>query len=69
MLMIYFNILKVFIENLMEEFMGKIIKEIVCENGDCSNKRIRVLPLIGFITVNAIVGVSLSMFCYHIVFN
>ena len=53
----------------MEGFMGKIIKEIVCENGDCSNKRIKVLPLIGFITVNAIVGVSFSMFCYHVVFN
>ena len=50
-------------------FMGKIIKEIVCENGDCSNKRIKVLPLLGFITVNAIVGVSFSMFCDHVVFN
>ena len=49
--------------------MSKIIKEIVCENGDCSNKKIKVLPLIGFITVNAIVGLSFSMFCYHIIFN
>ena len=24
--------------------MGKIIKEIVCENSDCSNKKIKVLP-------------------------
>ena len=49
--------------------MGKIIKEIVCENGDCSNKRIKVLPLIGFITVNVIIGLSFSMFCYHVISN
>ena len=41
--------------------MGKIIKEIVCENGDCSNKRIKVLPLIGFIAINVIIGMSLTM--------
>ena len=34
----------------MEEVIGKIIKEIVCENGDCLNKRIKVLPLIGLLT-------------------
>jgi len=50
----------------MEEDMGKIIKEIVCENGDCSNKRIKVLPLIGFIAINAIIGVSFTMFCFHV---
>ena len=38
--------------------MGKIIKEIVCENGDCSNKRIKVLPLSGFIVINTIIGMS-----------
>ena len=49
--------------------MGKIIKEIVCENGDCSNKKIKILPLFGFITVNVIIGLSFSMFCYHVVFD
>ena len=52
----------------MEELMGKILKQFVCENGDCSNKKIKVLPLISFITVNAIIGLTFSMFCYHIIF-
>ena len=51
-----------------EELMGKIIKGFVCENGDCSNKKIKVLLLISFITVNAIVGLTFGMFCYHIIF-
>ena len=48
--------------------MGKIIKEIVRENGDCSNKKIKFLPLFDFITVNAIIGLTFGMFCYHIIF-
>ena len=67
--MIYFNSKKVFNEKFKEELMGKIIKEIVCENGDCSNKKIKVLRLIGFIMVNMIIGLSFSMFCYHVIYN
>ena len=57
-----------FQKSKLKEFMGKIIKEFVCENGDCSNKKIKVLPLISFITVNAIIGLTFGMFCYHIIF-
>jgi len=46
--------------------MGKIINKIVCENGDCSNRRIKVLTLIGFFVINAIIGVSFTMFCFHV---
>ena len=48
--------------------MGKIIKEFVFENGDCSNKKIKVLPIISFITVNEIIVLTFGMFCYHIIF-
>ena len=58
------SILRKFIEKLM----GKIIKEFVCENGDCSNKKIKFFPMFGFITVNAIIGLIFGMFCYHIIF-
>ena len=51
----------------MEEVMGKIIKEIVCENGDCSNKKIKVLPLIGLITINSIIGVFFTMLCFYFI--
>jgi len=64
--LIHSNIKKVVKIHFMEEVMGKIIKEIVCENGDCSNKRIKVLPLIGLIAINAIIGVSFTMFCFHV---
>ena len=67
--LIHSNIKKVFKIHFMEEFMGKNIKEIVCENGDCSNKRIKVLPLIGFIVINAIIGVSFTMFCFHVLWR
>ena len=59
---------KSILRKFMEELMGKIIKEFVCENGDCSNKKIKVLPLISFITVNAIIVLTFGMFCYHIIF-
>ena len=59
---------KSILRKFIEELMGKIIKEFVCENGDCSNKKIKVLPLISFITVNAIIGLTFGMFCYHIIF-
>ena len=49
--------------------MGKIIIEIVCENGDCSNKKIKVLPLFGFITVNVVIGLSFIKLCYHVIFD
>ena len=65
--LIHSNIKKVVKINFMEEAMGKIIKEIVCENGDCSNKRIKVLPVIGFIAINAIIGVSFTMFCFQVI--
>ena len=55
-------------KKFFEELMGKIIKGFVCENGDCSNKKIKVLSLISFIKVNAIVGLIFDMFCYHIIF-
>ena len=59
---------KSILRKFIEELMGKIIKEFVCENGDCSNKKIKVLPLISFITVNAIIVLTFGMFCYHIIF-
>ena len=59
---------KSILRKFIEELMGKIIKEFVCENGDCSNKKIKVLPFISFITVNAIIGLTFGMFCYHIIF-
>ncbi len=64
--LIHSNIEKVIKIHFMEEVMGKIIKEIVCENGDCSNKRIKVLPMIGLIAINAIIGLSFIMFCFHV---
>ena len=64
-----FQFQKSILRKFIEELMGKIIKEFVCENGDCSNKKIKVIPLIGFITVNAIIGLTFGMFCYHIIFN
>ena len=67
--LIHSNIKKVLKIDFMEEVMGKIIKEIVCENGDCSNKRIKVLPLIGLIAINAIIGVSITMFCFHVLWR
>ena len=67
--LIHSNIKKVVKIHFMEEVMGKIIKEIVCENGDCSNKRIKVLPLIGLIAINAIIGVSFTMFCFHVLWR
>ena len=39
--LIHSNIKKIVKIHFMEEVMGKIIKEIVCENGDCSNKSIK----------------------------
>ena len=59
---------KSILRKFIEELMGKIIKKYVCENGDCSNKKIKVLPFISFITVNAIIGLTFGMFCYHIIF-
>ena len=67
--LIHSNIKKVVKIHFMEEVMGKIIKEIVCENGDFSNKRIKVLPLIGLIAINAIIGVSFTMFCFHVLWK
>ena len=64
--LIHSNIKKVFKIDFMEEVMGKIINEIVCENGDCSNKRIKVLPMICLIAINAIIGVSFTIFCFHV---
>ena len=40
---------KSILRKFIEELMGKIIKKYVCENGDCSNKKIKVLPFISFI--------------------
>tara|TARA_B100001564_G_C20002543_1_gene386509 strand:+ start:207 stop:350 length:144 start_codon:yes stop_codon:yes gene_type:complete len=45
--------------------MAKILEKIVCENGDCSNKKIKILPLISLITVNLIIATSFGLFCYH----
>ena len=59
---------KSILRKFIEELMGKIIKKFVCESGDCSNKKIKFLPLFGFITVNAIIGLNFGMFCYHIIF-
>ena len=59
---------KSILRKFIEELMGKIIKDFVCENGDCSNKKIKFLPLFGFITVNAIIGLTFGMICYHIIF-
>ena len=59
---------KSILRKFIEELMGKIIKKYVCENGDCSTKKIKVLPFISFITVNAIIALTFGMFCYHIIF-
>ena len=44
------------------------MKEFIYENGECSNKKIKFLPLFGFITVNAIIDLTFGMFRYHIIF-
>ena len=56
--MIYFNIKKVFIENFMNEIMSKILKKIVCENGDCSSNEFKIGPLISLIAENVIIAAS-----------
>ena len=63
-MLIHSNIKKVVKIYFMEEVMGKIIKEIVCDNGDCSNKRIKVLPLIVLIAINASLGCPLQCFAF-----
>jgi len=45
--------------------MAKILEKIVCEIGDCSNKKIKILPLISLLTVNLIIATSFCLFCYH----
>ena len=61
------NVFDMTIEEL-DELNNNYVKKYVCENGDCSNKKIKVLPFISFITVNAIIGLTFGMFCYHIIF-
>jgi hypothetical protein len=46
--------------------MAKILEKIVCENGDCSNKKIKIFPLISLITVNLVIATSFGLFCYHV---
>ena len=67
--MIYFNIKKVFIENFMDEIMSKILKKIVCENGDCSSNEFKIGPLISLIVVNLIIAASLAVFIDKIIWN
>ena len=61
-LMIYFNIKKVFIENFMDKIMSKILKKLVCENGDCSINDFKIGPLISLLAVNLIIAASLAVF-------
>ena len=46
--------------------MAKILEKTACENGDCSNKKIKILPLISLITVNLAIATSFGLFCYHV---
>ena len=45
--------------------MSKIIKQIVCVNGDCSKKKIKILPLMTFIGINVVIGTAFTIFCFH----
>ena len=60
--MIYFNIKKVSIENFMDEIMSKILKKIVCENGDCSSNEFKIGLLIFMIAMNLIIAASIAVF-------
>ena len=45
--------------------MSKIIKHIVCVNGDCSKKKIKNLPLMTFIGINVVIETAFTVFCFH----
>ena len=45
--------------------MSKIIKQIVCVNGDCSKKKIKILPLMTLIGINVVIGTAFTVFCFH----
>ena len=46
--------------------MSKIIKQIVCVNGDCSKKKIKILPLMTFIGINVSLEQHLPSFAFTI---
>ena len=42
--------------------MSKILKRLVCENGDCRSNEFKIGPLISLIAVNILIAASLAVF-------
>ena len=49
----------------MDEIMSKILKNFVCENGDCHSKEFKIGPLISLIAVNIIIAASLAVLIWR----